>query len=338
MKTAKLDNFLANLTLSQQEYVIAKLKSIIIPIDEVKPVSCPCCGENNFIKHSKYKQTQKYKCKITSRIFSYKTKTVISGISDIKKFNQLLELIVNKHFPTITEIEQKLSISRQTAFDWRTKVLTALYHVVDLDNQVIEFDETNFRLSRKGRKGMLYSRQRGSKLVGDNNYNVKVFMSYSRTTGRLELYQSHMGRSTSQDVENYLGVKDGLVVYCDKHRSYKKYLKDRKVLHSTFLSGYHVSKRNKGVHNQTLNYYGGMLQRFLNDDLKGVSTKYIQGYMNWIMFMENIVKQKKVVVKDAVIENKLALDIFKQKEREFQYFLKINGRNNYGEFRERYSA
>ncbi|MFM2392572.1 MAG: hypothetical protein RLZZ546_549, partial [Bacteroidota bacterium] len=47
-------------------------------------------------------------------------------------------------------------------------------------------------------------------------------------------------------------------------------------------------------------------------------------------------KKEAVSLKDIVMENRVALDIFKQKEKEFAYFLRINGRNNYGECRDRY--
>jgi uncharacterized protein YehS (DUF1456 family) len=53
------------------------------------------------------------------------------------------------------------------------------------------------------------------------------------------------------------------------------------------------------------------------------------------MFIENA-KKEAVSLKDIVMENRVALDIFKQKEKEFAYFLRINGRNNYGECRDRY--
>ena len=330
-----LDSLVISLSAEQKEYLLKKLKKAIFGAIPNEVNVCPCCGETDFIKHGSYKDKQKFKCKKTSKIFSYKSNSVLSGIWNLDKLSELLELIVNGKYPTITEIQEKLSITRKTAHAWRTKILTALYEEVDLDNQVIEFDETFFRLSWKGRKDMQYSRTSGKKLVGDNKYNVKVFMSFSRSTGRLELFQSHMGKSTAQDVENYLGVKKSIVVYSDKHKSYKKYYKKRRILHRTFKAKNHVSKWNKAVHNQTLNYYSGALGNFLNDNLQGVSTKYLQCYLNWFMFIEYGKREARSIQK-AVIDNKMALDIFKQKEKEFLYFLKINGRNIYGSFKDKY--
>lgn len=338
MRMKNIEKLLLRLTSEEKKYLLGKLKTAVFGNISQEVKVCPCCGKDNFKKDGKYKGVQKYKCRITSKIFSYKSDTIISNLTKLDKMEELMVFMLERSFPTIDEIQKHIGISRQTAHDWRTKILTAVYDVIDLNSQVIEFDETNLRISRKGRKGMLYSRKSGKKLVGDNNYNVKVFMSYSRTTKKLELFQSHMGRSSSQDVENYLGTKKGVVVYSDKHGSYKKYCEKHGIVQKTFKSKDRVSKTNKEVHNQNINYHCKELDTFLNEDLRGVSTKYLQGYLNWYMFVQNVVKKakKKDVLRDVVIKNKVALNIYKQKEKEFAYFLKINGRNNYGVCRDRY--
>ncbi|MFN8436414.1 MAG: IS1595 family transposase [Cytophagales bacterium] len=334
MNTRNIDSFISHLSVEEKSYLLSKLKSTVLSLDKTV-ISCPCCNETNFKKNGFYKNVlQKYKCLNTSKVFSYKTNTILSHIQDLSKLEQLMELMVEKNFPTLKVIQETLKISAQTAFDWRTKIITALYKEINLDNNIIEFDETNFRLSRKGRQGMSFSRKRGEKLVGDNKYNVKVFMSYSRTTKKLELFTSHIGRTAFKDVENYLGVKKGLVVYSDKHQAYKKYFNKSNVKHAVFKSENHVSLTDRNIHNQTINYFCGSLANFLDIDLKGVSTKYIQGYLNWFMFIQNNKNENNL--KDSILTNKVALDIFKQKEKEFQYFLKINGRNNYGYFNDKY--
>lgn len=330
-----MDGLLSELSPEEKAYLLLKLKSSVLGSISKTVSECPCCSKTSFKKNGVYKGVQKYKCSLTSKIFTYKSNTVLSHILDITKFEQLMDLMIGRSFPTLKEIQQKLKVSAQTAFDWRTKILTALYKEINLDNNVIEFDETNFRLSRKGRKGMEFGRVRGKKLVGDNKFNVKVFMIFSRTTKKLELHVSHMGRTSHQDVENYLGVKNGLVVYSDRHQAYRKYFKKSGVENGVFKSTDHVSLVDSKIHNQTLNYYCGRLGAFLDEDLRGVSTKYLQGYLNWFMFIENC-KKESVLIQDSVVENKRAFDIFKQKEKEFSYFLRNNGRTNYGYCRERY--
>ena len=340
MKNLDINELLNNLSVSERVLLLDKLKTLVFgdkTKDNTSISACPCCNEIKIIKYGSYNNTPKYKCKTTNKIFTYRSKTILSGISNtyLGKLEELLTLMVNKKIPTITEIQYKLKICRQTAFDWRTKIITAIYKEVCLDNQLIEFDETNFRLSRKGRKGLVYGRKNGKKIVGDNPYNVKVFISYSRTNKKLELLVSHMGRSKGEDINNYLGSKKELVIYSDKHPSYKKVFKDNGFDFQTFKSSDHILKTNNDVHNQTINYHCGNLQKILNDDLKGVSTKYLQGYLNWYMFIENT-KNESSQIKETVIENKIGYDIFKQKEKEFKYFLRNNGRTDYGVFKDRY--
>ena len=332
-----IDKILGSLTSEEKKYLLNKLKADVLGSISKEITQCPCCNATNYMKHGMYKGVQKYKCRTTSKIFSYKSKTIISGItiSNLTKFESLMDYMVEKNFPTIRDIARHLKISVITAHDWRTKVITALYKHIDFTNQIVEFDETNFRLSRKGRRGMEYSRERGGKLVGDSNYNVKVFMTYSRGTKKLELYASHMGRSSARDVANYMEVNKGVVMLTDRHSAYSKYCKEKGVVQKSFISKDHVSKLDRTVHNQTVNHYTKRLKNFIDKELMGVSTKYLQGYLNWIMFIDNA-KKESASIKEVVMENKVALDIFKQKEKEFQYFLKINGRNNYGTYNDRY--
>ena len=332
-----IDKILGSLTSEEKKYLLNKLKADVLGNISKEITTCLCCNDTNFMKHGMYKGVQKYKCRNTSKIFSYKSRTIISGItmSNLHKLEAMMDYMIEKNFPTLQDIANRLRISIITAHDWRTKVLTALYKHIDFTNQIVEFDETNVRLSRKGRRGMEYSRKRGGKLVGDSNYNVKVFMTYSRGTNKLELYASHMGRSSARDVANYMDVNKGVVMLTDKHNSYKSYCNKNGVVQKTFKSKDYVSKLDKTVHNQTVNYYTKRLKNFIDKELMGVSTKYLQGYLNWIMFIDNA-KKESASIKEVVMENKVALDIYKQKEKEFQYFLKINGRNNYGTYKDRY--
>ena len=337
MKTSHIDQFLTVLSADQKKYLLERLKSLLFGNIFKTVTVCPCCNDSKFVKSGLYKGIQKFKCKNTSRVFTFKSNTILSYVYKLDKLTQLVDIMGTGRFPTIREINKEIGVSMQTAFDWRTKIMTAIYEDVELKDSIIEFDETNFRLSRKGRKGMdkKYTRKRGHKLVGDNKMNVKVFMAYSRATNKVELYESHMGRTSALDVANYLGVKKGLVIYSDKHQSYGKFYNDYNVPYKTFTSLNHINLEDNTIHNQHINQISGALGNFVNDQLRGVSTKYLQGYCNWQMFVQNGLK-KEVKVKEVLIDNRLAFDIFKQKEREFKYFLRNNGRTDYGYYNDRY--
>ena len=134
MKQFKIDTFLLQLSEDEKKYLIYKLKEVFISNISQAVFLCPCCSQSNFIKHGSYKGTQKYKCKTTSKIFTFKSQTVLSGITKQETFEKFLEMLSMGFFPTIRDLSKRLKISMQTAFDWRTKVITALYSDVNLNN------------------------------------------------------------------------------------------------------------------------------------------------------------------------------------------------------------
>lgn len=324
--------------LNRQEKIelFSLLKSSLNSLIPSEVTTCPCCGLTKFTKDGKYKDTQKYQCKLSGKYFTYRTNTVLSGIAKIDKMGELINMLCNGDLPTLTDIREELGVSNQTAFDWRTKILTALYNHINLDSQVVEFDEFFHYISRKGRKGMSYARKRGSKRkVGDNKYTDKVFMAYSRSTGKIDFHFSHIGRTKADDVANYLGTYSDLHIYSDSHRSYISYFKRDNVAYDKFKAGDHVSHEDSNVHNQTINAYARGFKNFINDGLRGVSTKYIQGYCNWYCFVVNAIK-KGIKPVEVITKNKIALQIYKQKEKEFGYLLHNSGRSNWGTCKTRF--
>lgn len=325
---------------TQKKELLTLLKRSLV-ISTTQEVSvCPCCKANNFIKHGSYNGTPKYKCKNTNKIFTYRTNTVLSGLVKHDQVIDLLEMLSTGRLPTITEIQKRIGISRQTAFDWRTKILTALFSVKEITGQIIEFDEAFYRLSRKGRRGMKkkYARKRGKGGEGDNRYTTKVFVSYSRTSNKLNMELSHIGVSTYKNLANYFCGSKPIIVYTDKHRAYPRYFNEHNITHESFFAIERVSRTNRSAHNQSINYYSGQLDTLVNRNLRGVSTKYLQGYCNWVNFINNTLKKDVATPVEATMNNKVAHSIFKQKEEEFKYLLRNNNRTNHGTCRNRYAT
>jgi transposase-like protein len=331
-----LHRIVNNLSEAQKLELLTLLRNSLSVFVSNEVIVCPCCNESNFRKDGKYKAVQKYECKSTGKVFTYKTNTVISGISKINKLTELVNMLGEGDLPTLSKIKKQLGVSHQTAFDWRNKILSALYSKPSLDNQIIEFDEFFHHLSRKGRQKMAYGRKRGSRRnTGDNKYTGKVFMAFSRSTGKTDFYFSHLGRTKANDVANYLGTNKEIVVYSDSHRSYSKFCDENGVGHSTFKAKEHISQTEPSVHVQTINAYAGKFKDMINHYHRGVSTKYIQGYCNWFSFTSNEIRNG-IKPNEKIIENKFALQIHKQKEKEFQYLLRNSGRTNFGDCKIKY--
>jgi len=223
-------------------------------------------------------------------------------------------------------------------------------------NDTIEFDEAYFLLSRKGRqemdtpKNLRYWRKRQ---IGDSDYQVKLFFTYGRNSKNLELYESHMGRTSKNDLERYFTKNKfkNVEIFTDSHPSYKSFFKNIDLKHDMFIAKEHVSSENKLVHNQTINAYMRNFKNFVNKDLRGVSTKYLGFYSKWFQFLntakENIkkelVNQKSKVsfniidnICNEIIVDKLGLEMYRQSEKHYKYFLKENGRTDFGTCKHHY--
>ena len=103
---------------------------------------------------------------------------------------------------SLKSIKEKLNICEQTAFNWRHRLISALTTPENstFSREILEFDEAYFLISRKGRdmhKPMsksVYRKWRRSQ-TGDSKHNVKIFFTYGRVQGNLELCRSHTDKA-----------------------------------------------------------------------------------------------------------------------------------------------
>ena len=342
------------LSVEQKKELINYIKENYSIFDEYSNIEeCPYCHSVSFVKNGTRNGINRYKCKKCNKTFTYKTNTVLTGINKLTKWNEFVEDFVTLNISTIKEITQKLKVSTQTAINWRHKLLSALVSKENtFQNETVEFDEAFLLISRKGRRGMNISNPKAYKYwrqnqVGDTDYMVKVFFTYSRDNKKLDLKTSHMGRTKVKDLENYFLPNrfENISVLSDKHRSYASYFNKYNVLHKTFRSTQHVNPNDKTIHNQTINAYTKGFKDFVNKKMHGVSTKYLDFYAKWYTFMVNIKKEieKKIDkfttkvnfnITDKICQNILSdmngLEFFRQTEIGFQNFLKENGRTDYG--------
>jgi hypothetical protein len=258
----------------------------------------------------------------------------------------------------IRELKEKIGVSEQTVFNWRHKLLSTLALKDQVfENDIIEFDEANFLKSCKGRQEMgiidknKYTRWRRSQ-VGESDYNVKIFASYGRFSGQLNLWQSGMGRTTKKDMEMYFTEKrfKDIKVYCDMHPTYKGFFRDNKIPFETFLSKKHVSWDKPEVHNQTVNSYIRNFKDFTNIHMRGISTKYIDLYMKWFQFIHETKQAvdnqlqagQKVKFNIAdnickeVVGNTTGLEVYRRLEISYQGYLIGCGRTDYGTCKNHY--
>lgn len=253
---------------------------------------CPHCGNNRYVKFGFKSKSQRYKCKSCNRSFTEYTGTWIAGIHHKDKLDDYLGLMLEEK--SLDKIKEVLSINKKTAFDWRHKVLASLSEN-DKDDftGITESDETFFLSSEKGRSVVhRESRKRGgsSKTRGVSNDQVAVIVTQDRKSC-LDLTVATMGRLKKVDIENAIGsrIKPNKTILCsDAHVSYKGFAIDNKIEHHALKSIIKQRVKNKVYHIQHVNSTHNKLKKWIDNTFWGVSTKYLQQYLNWYRIKEKI--------------------------------------------------
>ncbi|NJK94626.1 MAG: IS1595 family transposase [Bacteroidetes bacterium] len=360
MKFDKLKLSVQKLNKSQKLELINYIKSSYSVFDDFSHVQgCPRCGSTHIVKNGTRNSITRYLCKDCRKSFTYKSTTILKGIHKINKWNEFVEEFISLKISSIEEITERLEISKQTALNWRHKLLAALMSKENnFSDETIEFDETFFLVSRKGRDKFQIEDYRAYKKwrrgqVGDSPYNVKVFFTYGRDGKHIELSMSHMGRTSMEHLKNYF-IKskfEDATVYSDSHPSYIGFFRRNGYQHRFFRSRHHINLHDRKVHVQTVNSYCKGFKEFINTHLHSVATKYIGLYAKWYEFIVNTKKKLETmsetrpvkfnIVDDlckVVVNDINGLEYFRQCEVSFLNLLKANGRTNWGSCRYDYYA
>ena len=283
-----------NLSDRQQKELLGQLNEIASLVDfnsvlqshgdmlDNKGGECPHCGEFHYSKFGTDKGLRRYKCLECNRTFTEHTGTWISGIHNkalIPEFLKTMELELS-----ILKSSKKLKLDPCTVFEWRHKFLSSIEIQSDVDFKgITETDETFFLESQKGKKCVdRKPRERGGGAKrGISNEQAAVITVMDRC-GNSEFIWSNMGRISEQDIERAFGHRIGnrTVLCSDGHNSYKAFSNTHDIEHHIINAskGEHV----KGIfHIQHINSLHSRLKFFFDYDRKGVSTKYLQKYLNW---------------------------------------------------------
>lgn len=285
---------------------------------------CPHCGDNKYVKFGFKSNSQRYKCKSCNRSFTEFSGTWMAGIHSKNKLDDYLALMMQEK--SLDKIKVALSMNKKTAFDWRHKILASLSNT-DTDDftGITESDETFFLNSEKGRKVThRESRKRGgkSKTRGISNDQVAVIVTQDRKS-TLDLTVATMGRLKKVDIENAIGdrIKSNKTILCsDAHVSYKGFAIDNELEHHS-LKGTLKQHVKKGIyHIQHVNSTHNRIKKWIDNRFWGVSTKYLQQYLNWYRVKEKIKNRndKLKVFTQKVSENIKAYQEYKKIDSNYE--------------------
>lgn len=260
-------------------------------------ISCPICGDiEHIVKNGKRSGNQRYICKRCKKSFVANTNSILERthkpISIWKKF---LECMV--HGMSILKTAELCNINKNTAFAWRHKVLDALSQILgdtSLEG-IVEADETFFILSYKGQKKGLprKPKNRGGSASkrGISNEQVCVPCAIDRK-GKVVSKISNLGRIQTQDLHKVFDgkIKNKSVLCSDKTSAYIKFSADNDLKLIQLKGG---KEKLDIYHIHHVNAYHSGLKLFLKT-FKGVSTKYLNNYLVWNVFVnrKGTIKEK----------------------------------------------
>ncbi len=304
MDTVRIKNYFTKLSSIEQDDLLLTLTSVksnsdfqLIDIrkkkfDEKQGI-CPHCEHIKYVKMGIDKGVQRYKCKGCNRTFTPFTGTWMAQIHKKAKLADYLKLM--QQGLSLDKIVAKLNINKKTAFDWRHKITISLKELdTDTFLGITESDETFFLHSEKGSvKITRKSRERGKqvKTRGISKEQVAVIVSADRKN-EISLKLACFGRISKKDITKAIGNKiDTQTVLCtDGHASYKGFAIDNKLEHHVFKANLKQFTKQGNLHIQNINSLHSRLKKWINDDLYGVSTKYLQNYLNWFRCKEKFKK------------------------------------------------
>jgi len=257
---------------------------------------CPHCSHTKYVRFGIDKGSQRYKCKSCKRSFTEYSGTWMAGLQRKDKIDAYLVLMMEEK--SLDKITASLKINKKTAFDWRHKILASLS---DKDKDdftgITESDETFFLNSEKGQPVINRKpRKRGgtSKTRGVSNDQVAVIVTQDRKSN-LDLTVATIGRLKKIDIEKAIGnrIKTNQTVLCsDGHVSYKGFAMDNQLEHHVLKAIIKQRVKNKIYHIQHVNSTHNRLKKWIDNTFWGVSTKYLQQYLNWYRLKEKIKGRK----------------------------------------------
>lgn len=264
-----------------------------------KKKPCPYCSSTKVYKRGKQNSVQMYRCREEEclRWYSETTGTALYEIKLKDKWQSYLNCM-EQGMP-IKKIAKKLSISIQTSFDWRHKILSSLEQFIpeELTNEV-ECDELELPVSEKGNQALTRPARKRSgdfkRNDGSSNITTVQVVTAVQRDGQKILRAVETKRLSKEQIEEALEGKiaEGATLITDKHPSYRAFAKDHpEMKHKTLLAKDHVDKKDNTIHLQKVNHTHKELRTFLRP-FNGVSSKYLQNYLNWFAYKENINNSK----------------------------------------------
>ena len=267
---------------------------------------CPRCGFSGAHRHGvDARGGQRFLCVEKKggcgRTFNGLTETPFARMRKPELWGTFLKALASGH-RSIDKLHRfgGVGVSKGTLFRWRTVILQALSDPSSKPLQgVIEADETYFRESFKGSRGWKRGsppaprlpRRRGkATLRGISWQQVPVIAAIDRSGRKLERAVGYR-----DDVADALleGIGNGSILCTDGWSGFRRVVRDSQASHVVVRNPVKQDESSEDRPVTQLDSEGGKLslarvnalhqdlKTFVNRQAKGVSTRHLQGYLNW---------------------------------------------------------
>ncbi|MFT5640018.1 MAG: transposase-like protein [Cyclobacteriaceae bacterium] len=277
--------------LGESDIQTPKCQEVRRAILDNKQGCCAHCGHAKYVKFGKDKGAHRYKCKSCKRSFTEYSGTWMDGLHRKDKIDAYLKLMLEEK--TLDKITETMGINKKTAFDWRHKILSAIEQSEKSGfTGITESDETFFLHSEKGKKQQdKKPRKRGGKSTkrGVNDEHIAVIVTQDRKD-QIDLTVAATGRIKKIDIANAIGERltRQTVLCTDSHGSYKGFAIDREIEHHALRANQKQRVKHGVYHIQHVNSTHNRLKKWIDNKFWGVSTKYLQQYLNWFRIKETL--------------------------------------------------
>lgn len=259
---------------------------------ETENHNCPYCNSQWIVKNGKSKKgTQRYKCKACNRNFCDTTNTISNNSKltyDI--WINFLHCMIDKI--SIRKTAAKLELNKNTIFAMRHKVLNALSSFREntkLSGE-IQIDEKYESINLKGTRkrnmprASKHRKSKGGSKRGISSHQVCIASAIDEHDNTFFEIVGN-GPITSEMVTYAFNnrIEENSIMITDCKSSYEQFAKDNNIKLEQVKSGTY-----KNFNGYTLSEINGLhsnLDLFLKSFI-GVSTKHLQGYLDWFSYQK----------------------------------------------------
>ena len=287
MKRRQFKRFLSQLyflTFKQKATLSTALKHVQ-PVDGVLGNlgvvnACKHCQSKRYYRWGYESGMQRYKCRSCGRTYNALTNTPLAKLRKKEQWiKNAQEMLTGASIQKTSEV---CDVATSTSFRWRHRFLELMKTAKpSCLKGIVEADETYFRKSHKGERGLKLARKRGGSAIkrGLSSEQVPVLVARDRNGQTLSLQLPSANKATLTDALKPMLSPDS-VLCTDGKKPYPSVAARCGVLHKQLNIAAGVNVLEGAYHIQNVNAYDNRLKAWMRR-FHGVATKYLQSYLGW---------------------------------------------------------